>query len=170
MCFEFERVPENSPGSGLGSRIIRQKVKPGELPMVRVAIEEIIIVFAVVAIALAIRKWHAIQDRHLIYAVIGNALKERKALWSGILTGVFYLIVYMILGGKGGRIHVLFGRIIWNTTPGEIFTGFVLAILVMTSMALFVYGVQVMGGVQSGKKSGAGFFGSLLALLAAFCP
>lgn len=138
--------------------------------MVRVAIEEITIILAVIAIAFAIKKWQVIQDRHQVFEVIKNALKEPKALWGGIFISVFYLTVFMILGGKGGRIHVLFGRVIWNTTPGEIFTGFLLAFLVMTSMALFVYGVQVMGGVQSGKKSGMGFFGSLLALLAAFCP
>lgn len=138
--------------------------------MVRASIDEIIIVLAVVAVAFAIWRWHVIQDRHLIVAVIKNALNERKALWSGIIMGIFYLSVFMILGGKGGRIHVLFGRVIWNTTPGDIFTGLLLAVLVMTSMTLFVYGVQVMGGLQSGRKSGMGFFGSLLALLAAFCP
>ena len=138
--------------------------------MVRTSIDEIIIILTVIAIALAIKKWRVIQDRLLVFDVIKNALKEPKALWSGISMGVFYLAVFMILGGKGGRIHILFGRIIWNTTLGEILTGIILAILVTVSMALFVYGVHVMGGVQSGKKSGMGFFGSLLALLAAFCP
>lgn len=138
--------------------------------MVRTTIDEVVVVLAVIAIALAIKKWHVIQNRYLIFDVIRNALNEPKALWSGVFTGIFYLSVFMILGGKGGRIHVMFGRIIWNTTPGEIFAGFLLAILVTVSMALFVYGVHVMGGVQSGKKSGMGFFGSLLALLAAFCP
>ena len=138
--------------------------------MVRIAIDEIVIVLAVIAITLAVKKWHVIQDRYLISEVIKNAFNESKALWSGIFAGVFYLTVFMILGGKGGRIHVLFGRIIWNTDPGEIVAGLVLSILVMISMALFVYGVHVTGGVQSGKKGGMGFFGSLLALLAAFCP
>jgi hypothetical protein len=133
-------------------------------------IEGILIILAVIAIALAVWKWQVVQDRHMFYGVMTGALKDRKSLWSGILIGVFYLAVFMILGGKGGRIHVLFGRVIWNTTPGEIFTGFLLAILVMISMTLFVYGVQVMGGIQTGRKSGMGFFGSLLALLAAFCP
>lgn len=138
--------------------------------MVRIAIDEIVVILSVIAIALAIKKWHVIQERYMIFEVIKNSLKEPKALWSGVFMGVFYLTVFMVLGGKGGRIHVLFGRIIWNTTPGEIFTGALLAILVTISMALFVYGVHVMGGVQSSKKSGMGFFGSLLALLAAFCP
>jgi hypothetical protein len=133
-------------------------------------IEGILIILAVIAIALAIMKWQVIQDRQMICTVMMGALKDCKSLWSGILIGVFYLTVFMILGGKGGRIHVMFGRVIWNTTPGEIFTGFLLAILVMMSMTLFVYGVQVMGGIQTGRKSGMGFFGSLLALLAAFCP
>ena len=87
-------------------------------------IEGILIMLAVIAVALAIWKWQVIQDRHQIYAVMIGALKDRKSFWSGILIGVFYLAVFMILGGKGGRIHVLFGRVIWNTTPGEIFIGF----------------------------------------------
>ena len=105
-----------------------------------------------------------------VFSIIKNALKEKKALTSGILIALFYLAVFMILGGKGGRVHVLFGQIIWNTTPAEIFTGLILAILVMISMALFVFSVEIMGAKQSGRKSGMGFFGSLLALIAAFCP
>jgi hypothetical protein len=60
--------------------------------------------------------------------------------------------------------------VIWNTTAGEILTGILLAILVMISIALFVFGIGLMGAKKSGKKSGMGFFGSMLALLAAFCP
>jgi len=138
--------------------------------MTTVVIDEIALILAVIAIALAIRKWRVIRDRQKILAVIGNAMQERMALWSGILFGFFYLAVFMILGGKGGRIHVLFGRVIWNTTPGEVVAGLFLASLVMLSMTLFVYGVHVMGGAETGRKSGMGFFGSLLALLAAFCP
>lgn len=138
--------------------------------MVTLAVNGISILLAVVVVGIAIKKWHIFRDRQQILSVIQNALKERKALWSGILIAVFYLAVFMILGGKGGRIHVLFGRLIWNTTPGEVLTGLLLAMLVMISMALFVFGVHLMGAKQSGKKSGMGFFGSLLALLAAFCP
>jgi hypothetical protein len=138
--------------------------------MTNAAIDEIILLLAVIVIAFAIKKWQVIQDRRQIFEVIKNALKERKGLWIGILMGIFYLMVFMVLGGKGGRIHYLFGRLIWNTTPGEVITGLLLAVLVMISMTLFVYGVRVMGGIQKGRKSGMGFFGSLLALLAAFCP
>ena len=138
--------------------------------MVSMVVNEIVIVLAVIAVGIAIRKWRIIRDRHMILSVFRNAVQERQALWIGILFGFFYMSVFMILGGKGGRIHFLFGRVIWNTTPGEIVAGFLLAFLVMTSMMLFVYGVHVMGGVKSSRKSGMGFFGSLLALLAAFCP
>ena len=138
--------------------------------MTTVVIDEIALILAVIAVALAIRKWRVIRDRQNILTVIGNAMQERMALWSGILFGLFYLAVFMILGGKGGRVHVLFGRVIWNTTPGEVVAGLFLASLVMLSMTLFVYGIHIMGGVQTGRKSGMGFFGSLLALLAAFCP
>ena len=132
--------------------------------------DEIALLLAVIAVSVAMWKWHIIRDRRLILSVIQNALKERKAFWIGVLVAVFYLAIFMILGGKGGRIHILFGRLIWNTSPGDMLTGILLGILVMLSMALFVYGVGVMGAKRSGKRGGIGFIGSLLALLAAFCP
>jgi hypothetical protein len=138
--------------------------------MVILTVNGISVFLAAIVVAIAIKKWHIIRDRQQILSVIKNALKERKALLSGILMAVFYLAVFMILGGKGGRIHVLFGRLIWNTEPGEVLTGLLLAMLVMVSISLFVFGVRLMGAKQSGKKSGVGFFGSLLALLVAFCP
>jgi hypothetical protein len=138
--------------------------------MVILTVNGISVFLAAIVVAIAIKKWHIIRDRQQILSVIKNALKERKALLSGILMAVFYLAVFMILGGKGGRIHILFGRLIWNTEPGEVLTGLLLAMLVMVSISLFVFGVRLMGAKQSGKKSGVGFFGSLLALLVAFCP
>jgi hypothetical protein len=138
--------------------------------MVTMMTDKIALLLAVIAVSVAIWKWHIIRDRRLILSVIQNALKERKAFWIGVLAAVFYLGVFMILGGKGGRIHILFGRLIWNTSPGDMLTGILLGILVMLSMALFVYGVGVMGAKRSGKRGGIGFIGSLLALLAAFCP
>ena len=138
--------------------------------MATLVVNIIFLILSVAVIGIAAKKWHIIRDRRQILSVIKNALKERKALISGIIIALFYLTVFVILGGKGGRIHVLFGRVIWNTTPLEMLTGVLLAILVMISMALFVFGVRVIGAKQSGKESGMGFFGSLLALLAAFCP
>jgi hypothetical protein len=130
----------------------------------------IVLALAVIAVGIAVRKWHAFRDRRMILSALRNAMKDRKGLWSGIAAGLLYLAVYMIWGGMGGRIHYLFGRWIWNTTLREVLAGIFLALLVMLSMSLFVYSVQVMGARQSGKKSGIGFFGSMLALLAAFCP
>ena len=138
--------------------------------MATLVVNIIFLILSAAVIGIAAKKWHIIRDRRQILSVIKNALKERKALISGIIIALFYLTVFVILGGKGGRIHVLFGRVIWNTTPLEMLTGVLLAILVMISMALFVFGVRVIGAKQSGKESGMGFFGSLLALLAAFCP
>jgi hypothetical protein len=138
--------------------------------MVTLAVNGISVLLALVVVGFAIRKWRIFQDRHSVASVMALALRQPKALWAGVFLGIFYLATFMILGGKGGRIHILFGRLIWNTTPWEVLTGLVLAILVMISMTLFVYGVQVKGLAQSGKKGGIGFFGSLLALLAAFCP
>jgi hypothetical protein len=119
---------------------------------------------------LAVWKWRLLQDRHTIISVIGRALKDRKALLAGIAFAVLYLALFMILGGKGGRIHLLFGRWIFNTTPGDLLAGLALAILLMISMALFFYGLRVTNSRQSGKKAGMSFWGVLLALAAAFCP
>lgn len=138
--------------------------------MVTMVFDEIVLLVAMIAVGIAVKKWHVVRDRRLIRAVMQNALKERKAFWIGMLTGGVYLAVFMILGGQGGRIHILFGRVIWNTSVGEVLAGFLLAILVMLSMALFIYGVHVMGPKRSGGQGSIGLAGSLLALLAAFCP
>jgi hypothetical protein len=95
---------------------------------------------------------------------------DKDRFWIGTLAGIFYMAVFMILGGKGGRIHFLFGRLIFNTTAGDMLAGLLLAFLVMISMTLFVHGVHVMGLTKSGKECKMGFFGTFLALLAAFCP
>ena len=87
-----------------------------------------------------------------------------------MLAGIVYLALFMILGGKGGRIHVLFGRVIFNTTAGEVLAGLLLAFLVMISMSLFVYNIQLIGLKKTGKEGGIGLFGAFLAVLAAFCP
>jgi hypothetical protein len=133
-------------------------------------VDGISVLLAVIAVGLAARKWHIIRDRQLILSTIKIALKKPKAFWIGTLAGVFYMAAFMILGGKGGRIHVLFGRLIFNTTAGEVLAGLLLAFLVMISMTLFVYGVHMMGLTKSGKEGGMGLFGAFLAVLAAFCP
>ena len=138
--------------------------------MVTLLFDEIALAVAVIAVAVAVRKWHVVRDRRQIFSVIQTALKERKALWIGILAAVFYLAVFMILGGQGGRIHVMFGRVIWNTSPGDLLPGILLALLVMLSMSLVIYGAGVMGAKKTGRQGGMGLIGSLLALLAAFCP
>jgi hypothetical protein len=125
---------------------------------------------AVLIVGLAVIKWHILQDRHAIVSAIGIALKDRKAVFSGIVLGVFYLAVFMVFGGKGGRIHILFGRLIWNTTPGEALAGVILAALVMLSVTLISYSVHVEGMPRSGTKGRIGIVGTFLALLACFCP
>jgi hypothetical protein len=80
------------------------------------------------------------------------------------------MAVFMILGGKGGRVHVLFGRLIFNTTFGDVLAGILLAFLVMISMSLFVNAMQTMGMRGLGKESRIGLVGTFLAVLAAFCP
>ena len=138
--------------------------------METLAVKIICLLLSLIVVWIAVRKWHIIRDRQQILSVLKNALTDKKAVISGFSMALLYLTVFMILGGKGGRVHILFGRVIWNTSPLDMSKGLLLAILVMISMALFVFGVNVMGAKQSGKKSGMGFFGSLLALLAAFCP
>lgn len=123
-----------------------------------------------VAIGLAVWKWSVLKDRDALLSTIKTAFNDRRAFRAGILFAAFYLAVFMILGGPGGRIHILFGRLILNAMPGELIAALALAILVMVSMALFVYGVRLMGSAGFRKKGAVGLFGILLALLAAFCP
>jgi hypothetical protein len=125
---------------------------------------------AVLIVGLAAIKWQILQDRHAIVSTIGIALKDRKAVLAGAFLGIFYIAVFMILGGKGGRVHFLFGRLIWNTTPGEVLTGLILAALVMLSVALITYGVHTGGMLRRGTKGHVGIAGTFLALLACFCP
>jgi len=128
------------------------------------------LLLAVTVIAFAAAKWHILKDRRLILSTIGNALKERKSLRAGAVLGLSYLALFMILGGKGGRIHMLFGRLVWNTTLPEVLTGVALAALVTVSTALFVYGAHLNGLARSGEKGALGLLGSLMAVLASFCP
>jgi hypothetical protein len=138
--------------------------------MVKLIVDGVSALLAVIVVGLAVRKWHIIRNRHLILSTIRTALNERIAFRIGTLAGVFYMTVFMILGGKGGRIHVLFGRLIFNSSAGEILEGILLAFLVMISMSLFVYGMQATGIKRSGKESGIGLFGAFMSVLAAFCP
>ena len=144
--------------------------REGWKEMMTLAVNGFSLLLSAVVVGIAVMKWHIIRDRQHVLSLIKNAMKDKKSLITGTLFAFLYIAVFLVLGGKGGRIHVLFGRIIWNTTPVDMLKGVILATLVMISMALFVFGVGVLGTKQSGKKSGMGFFGSLLALIAAFCP
>jgi hypothetical protein len=125
---------------------------------------------ALSVIILAVRKWSVVKDRRLILTVIRQALGDRKALLSGLAFAAAYLAVFMILGGKGGRLHLVFGRWIFNTTPAEILAGLLLAVVLAISMALFVYNLRVAGLRTSGRRGRWGACGALLAMLASFCP
>ena len=125
---------------------------------------------SLVLIVFALSRWRIVEDRQLIFSTIRIALNDRRSRWAGIFLGILYFTVYMLLGGKGGRIHILFGRLILNAAPWEILTGFVLAVLVAVSMALSVYGMRVKGSARPGMKGSVGFAGTFLALLACFCP
>jgi len=138
--------------------------------MAKLAADGAFVLLAVIVAGLAVWKWHIIRDRYLILSTIGTALKRRSAFWIGILAGVFYMAVFLIFGGKGGCVHVLFGRLVFNTAAGDVLTGIGLAFLVMISMSLFVHAIQTTGLRGSGKESGMGLAGTLLAVLAAFCP
>jgi hypothetical protein len=166
-CSELEQPLRNSSGS---EQQIKSGGKDGLTEMGTLTVYRLSILLSLIVVGLTIRKWHIIRDRQSILSAIKLALNDRRALWTGTLFGFSYLAVFMILGGRGGRVHVLFGRILLNTTPGEAFAGLVLSLLVLISVTLFVHGVSAVGFVQSGKRSGMGLLGSLLAVLAAFCP
>ena len=133
-------------------------------------ISTVSVLLAVFAVGLALKKWHIPRDRNSILSAIRTALQKRKSLWAGVLVGVCYLAIFMVLGGKGGRIHILFGRVIWNTTPGEMVAGLALAVLLTISVALSVHAIQEMPLKRSAAKDGVGLVGAFLALLACFCP
>ena len=129
-----------------------------------------IILLAAAAIGVAGWKRHVVRDRSLIVSAIRNALSARWPFRIGSLAGIAYLTLFLIAGGKGGRVHILFGRVVWNTSPGEIAVGILLAALVTLSMALFVYGACLPGQKPPGSGNSYGIAGSMLAALAAFCP
>lgn len=95
--------------------------------------------FSLFIVVLAFRKWHILRDRRLIAFSIGTVLKDRRATWPGIILGVLFLVVFVVFGGRGGRIHILFGQLIWNATPVQLLTGLVLAVLVAL---LFILAAQ----------------------------
>lgn len=128
------------------------------------------VLLAAAAVGLAGWKRHVVRDRRLVFSAIRNALSARSAFWIGVLAGVAYLALFLIPGGRGGRVHILFGRIVWNATPGELAVGLSLAVLVALSMSLFVYAACLPGGKRPQSKNGYGIAGSMLAALAAFCP
>ena len=134
--------------------------------MLAFTIDGLSILLAALLVGTAVKKWNILRDRREILSVIKNTLKDKKSLVSGIFIAILYLAVFMMLGGKGGRVHVLFGRVIWNTTAEDLLTGVFLAILVMISMALFVFCAGELGVKQSGRESRMGFLGSMLALMA----
>ena len=124
-----------------------------------------------VALGLAVWKWHIVRDGHLLFSALKIALREPRAYRIGILAGLTYMTVFMGLGGKGGRIHVLLGRLVVNATNQEILTGVFLGLLVSISTALLVYRLQVVEPTKPGKKEGGiKILATLLAVLAAFCP
>lgn len=129
-----------------------------------------ILSIAAVAVGLAGWKRHVLRDRRLILSAVRKALSAPAPLRIGILAGVAYMALFLIPGGRSGRVHILFGRIIWDTSPGEIAVGILLAALVAISMALFVYGACLPGRMRPGSGNGYGIAGSMLAALAAFCP
>lgn len=128
------------------------------------------LLLAASAVGLAGWKRHVVRDRRRILSAIGNALSSRAPLRIGVLAGAAYLALFLIPGGRGGRVHILFGRIVWNASPGEVGAGVLLALLVALSMALFVYGAFLPPGQRPGSRNGYGIAGSMLAALAAFCP
>lgn len=129
-----------------------------------------ILLLAAAAVGLAGWNRHVIRDRRLILSAVRNALSARAPFRIGVLAGIAYLALFLIPGGRGGRVHILFGRIVWNTSPGEMAVGILLAVLVMLSMSLFVYAASLPGEKRPGSHNGYGLAGSMLAALAAFCP
>jgi hypothetical protein len=138
--------------------------------MAATALNTTALLLSVLALSIAVWKWHIVRDRRPIFSVIRNALSAQAPLWVGIPAGIAYLAVFMILGGRGGRIHFLFGRLLWNTKASEVLAGILISLLVALAAALFVFGARTMGMKQGGKRGIPGIAGSTFAVIAAFCP
>lgn len=115
------------------------------------------------------RKLNIFQEWIKIQASIRNSLADRRGLLVGILAGLVYAVVFLVFGGQGGRVHYFYSRWIFNLTLADTVVGLVAMVLVVIAMAMFVYSWRLMG-LQTARKGGLGFVGTLLALLAAFCP
>lgn len=128
-----------------------------------------LILLSAVGIFLFARKLKIFQNKARSLSILRMALRDRFCAIFGISFAVFYGVVFLVFGGEGGRIHILFGRLIFNMTLGDGILGAIVMILVSLAMTLFAFNIKIMG-LPKGSKSGLGVFGAGLALLASFCP
>ena len=114
-------------------------------------------------------KLKIVQDWRKIQATIRGALADRLGLLGGILAALIYAFVFLVFGGQGGRLHYFYGRWIFNMTVADGLLGITATILVAVGMAIFIFSLRLMGLRRAGK-GGLGIAGTLLAVVAAFCP
>ena len=125
--------------------------------------------FAAGAILLVGLRLEMLRDPRLIWTILGNAFRDRLSALVGLGAMLVYLAVFLIFGGESGRVHLLYGRWIFTITPADILVAVLVTPLVGISLGLFVYSTRHLGLVKPGQ-GGASLGGTLLAVVASFCP
>jgi hypothetical protein len=125
--------------------------------------------FAAGVISLAGLRLNVFRDRRVFWTILGNALGEKVPVLVGLGAMLVYLAVFLIFGGEAGRVHLLYGRWIFTITSADILVAILVTPLVGLSMGLFVYSARHLGLVRTGQ-GGVGLAGTLLAVVASFCP
>jgi hypothetical protein len=125
--------------------------------------------FAAGVILLVGLRLELFRDPRLIWIILGNALREKPPVLVGLGAMLVYLAIFLIFGGEAGRVHLLYGRWIFTITAADILVAALVTPLVGISMGLFVYSTRHLGLVKPGQ-GGASLAGTLLAVVASFCP
>jgi hypothetical protein len=132
----------------------------------------LIILFAVlsaVALLMLASRLKIFREPEMATSILKMALYDRESATIGVGFALFYALIFLIFGGRGGRIHILYGRWIFNMTIADAILGCVVMLLVALAMMLFAYNIKIMG-LPKADKGGLGLLGAALALLASFCP
>lgn len=125
--------------------------------------------FAAGVILLVGLRLELFRHPRLVWTILGNAFREKLSAVVGLGAMLVYLAIFLIFGGEAGRVHLLYGRWIFTITPADILVAALAAPLVGISMGLFVYSARHLGLVKPGQ-GGASLAGTLLAVVASFCP
>lgn len=124
---------------------------------------------AIIVVVAICHKLDVFRNRQQFWMVIRNAFTDKVSAIVGLAAVVIYGVIYLFLGGSGGRIHYFYGHWIFDVTALDILVALVSAALIGVVMALFSYSIKMLGIFRS-KPGGVGIVGTVLALVASLCP